>query len=66
MKTSRPSSEPPGDFDLKVPRTAWRHDPHLDPMLQWTSKAGRLAVKIDDDRGIGSVKIIDLDGCHAN
>lgn len=60
MKTRRPSLDPPGNFDLKVPCTVWRHDPHLDPTLQWASKIGRLAVKIDDGRGIESLKIVAL------
>ncbi len=28
-------------------KTAWRHDPHLDPTLSWTGKAERLSFEVD-------------------
>ena len=28
-------------------KTAWRHDPHLDPSLSWTGKAERLSFEVD-------------------
>jgi adenine-specific DNA-methyltransferase len=33
--------------DPEVPRTAWQHDPHLDPTLAWTGKAERLSFEVD-------------------
>ena len=38
----------------------YAYDPHLDPTLQWTGKHRRIGVKIVDDRGTESLKIIEL------
>jgi adenine-specific DNA-methyltransferase len=53
---------PKTDPDAGAKKT-YAYDPHLDPQLVWAGKAEhrRIAVKIVDDRGIESLKIVALE-----
>ncbi len=66
---------PDTDPDAGAKKT-YAYDPHLDPQLQWAGKAEhtsfelptvslhvheRIAVKIADDRGIESLKVMELE-----
>jgi hypothetical protein len=48
--------------DRDAPRKRYAYDPHLDPTLTWAGKAEHtsFAVKIVDDRGIESLKVIQV------
>jgi hypothetical protein len=41
-------------------KKTYADDPHLDPTLVWAGKHGRVAVKIVDDRGIESLKLLEI------